>query len=117
MLEWVGAPWGRHAVVHSDGGVTVKLLEVAAGGALSVQRHRLRGERWTVVYGLCRAACWEGGLDVDREQVILGAGDRFEVPVGWTHSLEAFQDTLVLEVIEGVYDPDDIERLSDRYGR
>jgi mannose-6-phosphate isomerase-like protein (cupin superfamily) len=117
MTEWVDAPWGRHRVLYEMPGVTVKVLEVSAGEGLSVQVHRERAESWLVVSGVCRAAAWQGGLDEPHRVGVLGEGRRFWVPKGWTHLLEAIEDTVVLEVCRGRYDPDDIVRLSDRYGR
>ena len=116
-LVWVEAPWGRHAVVDSAPNLTVKLLEVRAGEALSVQKHRERAERWTVLSGLCLAAAWQDGAEPEGGYLTLGPGGRLLVPVGWTHHLVGVEDTLVLELCEGRYEPFDIVRLSDRYGR
>lgn len=116
-VTWTVAPWGRHAVVHSADDRAVKLLDVRIGGQLSVQQHKHRAEQWTVLSGRCEVAAWDGSLDTPHEYRTLGPDGRLTIPVGWTHTLKAVEDTVVLEVIEGRYDPEDIVRLADRYGR
>lgn len=116
-LTWMVKPWGRHAVVYSTASWTVKLLDVRAGEQLSVQKHKHRAERWTVLSGRCEVAAWDGLLDAPHDYQTLGADGRLLIPAGWTHTLKAVEDTLVLEVVEGRYDEFDIVRLVDRYGR
>lgn len=112
---WMPKPWGCHAVVHEADGLAVKVLFVSAGEELSWQTHRLRSEKWTVIAGFCEAGCWQEGEDSSFFH--MQEGDVLFVPKGWVHTVRAIEDTTIVEVIEGVYDEDDIVRLSDRYGR
>ena len=112
---WMSKPWGAHAVIHQGDGWAVKVLFVLAGEELSWQTHRLRSEKWTVIDGLCEAGCWQPGDEPGF--VTLAEGDVLLVPQGWVHTVRAVENTTIVEVIEGVYDEDDIVRLSDRYGR
>ena len=112
---WMRKPWGCHAIIQDGPGFAVKVLFVLAGEELSWQTHRLRSEKWTVIGGLCEAGCWQP--DEEPEFVTLAEGDVLFVPQGWVHTVRAVEDTTIVEVIEGVYDEDDIVRLSDRYGR
>ena len=116
LIEWMDKPWGRHTVIHNnESGWAVKLLDIKAGEALSVQRHKYRSEFWTVLVGSCVAGCWQDGEE--ERWVSLNEGDKFSIPSGHIHGVEAVSDTLILEVIEGQYLDEDIVRISDRYGR
>lgn len=115
-LDWVETPWGRHAVVHNGRSWAVKLLQIGRGQALSVQTHKKRAEKWTVLSGVCNVAAWQG----DRKpswHMLDRQSKPFDIPLGWKHTVEAVDDTVILEVIMGQYDPRDIVRHADRYGR
>ena len=114
-LSWHEKPWGNHVVVHDGRSWAVKILEIRAGEALSVQTHRKRAEKWTVLSGICRAAAWQGERNPPWHT--LETGSQFDIPLGWKHTVEALEDCTILEVIMGKYDEKDIVRHTDRYGR
>lgn len=105
-------PWGAYADVAGTGVSHVKVLVVEPGHRLSLQRHRLRGERWMPLdEGLsARIGDWSGTLEVAR---------LYDVPVGEVHRLQNFgvHPARLVEVMFGVYDEADIVRLADDYDR
>ena len=44
-------PWGSYTVLNKGTGFKVKLVEVAPGKRLSLQKHNYRSEHWVVVEG------------------------------------------------------------------
>jgi mannose-6-phosphate isomerase len=104
-------PWGRfRRYTHGDA-TTVKIITVAAGQALSLQRHHHRDELWVVL---------DPGLQVRIGDEVIDAavGDEFLIPRGTLHRVAAgATDARFLEVAFGRFDEDDIERVEDRYGR
>lgn len=106
-------PWGEFHVLVDDPRFKVKRIDVLAGKRLSYQRHRQRCEHWTVVAGKARVTL-EGKI------VDLVEGGSIEIPQGAAHRVEnPGPDPLTfIEVQRGSYfGEDDIERLSDDFGR
>ena len=106
-------PWGSFTVLDRGGGYQVKRIEVLPGKRLSYQRHAQRAEHWTVVRG--RAL-----FTLDGEERTVSLGESVDIPVGAAHRVENRGDEILLfiEVQRGPYlGEDDIERLSDDYGR
>lgn len=104
-------PWGVFRQYTHDERTTVKLIEVAAGGRLSLQRHVHRDELWVVLEG-------ELQVQVGDRMVLSRPGAEFFIPRGMLHRVEAgARGGRFLEICFGVFDEDDIERLDDAYGR
>ncbi len=104
-------PWGRFRQYTANEPTTVKVITVAAGQRLSLQRHAHRDELWVAL---------DDGLEVRvGDQVISAAeGDEFYVPRGTIHRVGApHARARFLEVAFGTFEEDDIERLDDVYGR
>ncbi len=108
----VERPWGWFESLGSGPGYQVKRLLVRAGHRLSLQRHQHRSEHWLVVSG-------EGWLECAGLQVPAQAGTCLAIPLGAIHRAGAgSSDLLIVEVQQGSWlSEDDIERLSDDYGR
>ncbi len=106
-------PWGDWAVLDAGPGYAVKRIRVAAGGILSLQRHKHRAEQWTVVCGLARVTRNGETFDVrPGESVAIGLGDVHRV------ANPGAAEMVFIEVQTGpVLREDDIERLEDSYGR
>jgi mannose-6-phosphate isomerase-like protein (cupin superfamily) len=104
-------PWGHFTVFALNQPASVKIITVAPGASLSLQRHELRAETWLVL---------DAGLQVvvdDRTWCPL-PGEVVHVPRGATHRMSAStEEVRVLEVVLDPFDEDDIERLDDAYGR
>ncbi|MEU5883233.1 phosphomannose isomerase type II C-terminal cupin domain [Spirillospora sp. NPDC047279] len=104
-------PWGRFERFTLNEASTVKIIHVAPGQRLSLQRHRHRDELWVA---LDAGAVFEvAGRRIEPE-----VGERVLIRAGDTHRMgSAGPAVRVLEVAFGDFDEDDIERLEDAYGR
>jgi mannose-6-phosphate isomerase len=106
-------PWGDYEVIDDEATFKVKRITVEPGQRLSYQRHEHRSEHWFVVMGAGLVTI--DGID---RQVVAGAA--VDVPRGAAHRIQnTGEEPLVfIEVQRGTYfGEDDIERLSDDYGR
>jgi len=105
-------PWGWFRRYTLNQISTVKIISVDPGQNLSEQRHRDREELWVAL---------DDGLRVQIDGVTTDAavGDEFFVPSGAIHRMSCIGQSpcRVLEIAFGIFDEDDIERLSDDYGR
>ncbi len=106
-------PWGRYEPLAGGDRYLVKRIVIRPGGILSLQRHNHRAEHWVVVRGTARVTI---GGDVR----LVGENQSVYVPTGTVHRLEN-PGPEALEIIEvqtgALLSEDDIERLSDAYGR
>jgi mannose-6-phosphate isomerase len=90
-----------------------KLLYVNAGHRLSLQFHREKDESSYVLSGRLRLMRGASADDLREEEV--GPGFAWRVEPGVVHSIEAIEDSVVIEV--STPQLDDVVRLEDRYGR
>jgi mannose-1-phosphate guanylyltransferase/mannose-6-phosphate isomerase len=106
-------PWGAYDSIDAGERFQVKRITVKPGASLSLQRHFNRAEHWIVVKGSAR-------VTVDQSVTLLAENESIYIPLGAVHRLEN-PGKIPLELIEvqsGSYlGEDDIERLSDAYGR
>ncbi len=108
MNEGETRPWGEYEVLAEEPSFKVKIITVNPGQRLSYQRHQHRSEHWYVVDG-------EGLVTRD-----VAAGSTVDVAVGMAHRIQntGSEALVFVEVQRGTYfGEDDIERLSDDYGR
>lgn len=105
-------PWGAYQNLFEAEGFLVKLIEVAPGHRLSLQRHFRREESWIVVSG-------EGVFELDGAERTIAAGAMVRVGIRQTHRVanRASAPLLILELQRGECREDDIERLADDYRR
>lgn len=106
-------PWGRWEVLSETPTHKVKRIVVRPGQRLSYQKHARRGEHWFVVEG-------SGLATLDGRELRLGPGSALDIPLGASHRVACAgpADLVLIEVSIGVYlGEDDIERISDDYGR
>lgn len=104
-------PWGAWRRFAFNEQSTVKIITVAPGGSLSLQRHEHRDEVWHVLDDGLR-------VQIDAQVTDAAAGDEFLITRGQTHRLSSLGPAgRVLEIAFGTFDEDDIERLADDYGR
>lgn len=109
----VDKPWGHEVWWAETGYYAGKLLHVNAGHELSLQVHREKDESCYVLSGRLRLT---RGPDQDRlHKEEIGPGFAWRVEPGTVHSIEALEDSVVIEV--STPHLDDVVRLSDRYGR
>ncbi|MFF0306396.1 phosphomannose isomerase type II C-terminal cupin domain [Streptosporangium sp. NPDC004379] len=104
-------PWGGFERYTLNEQSTVKIIEVAPGQRLSLQRHEHRDELWVA---LDPGAVFE----IDGERIEPAVGDRVLIRAGQTHRLGSSGPAVrIMEIAFGHFDEDDIERLEDSYGR
>ena len=105
-------PWGAYQNLFEAAGFLVKLIEVAPGHRLSLQRHFKREEFWTVVAG-------EGVFELDGVERVIAPGAMVRVGVRQTHRVgnRGEAPLVILELQKGDCAEDDIERLEDDYRR
>lgn len=106
-------PWGMYQTIALDDGYQVKVITVNPGGCLSLQRHQHRSEHWVIIAG-------SPEVTVDDEVSTLSPNTHVFIPVTSIHRLEnkGKKTVKIIEVQVGDYlGEDDIERLSDVYGR
>jgi mannose-1-phosphate guanylyltransferase/mannose-6-phosphate isomerase len=110
----VKRPWGAYTVLELGDGFKVKLVEVKAGKALSLQYHRKRSEHWVVVEGVAK-------IVKGKRSFLFKANESTYIPIGCAHRLiNPLKDkTLkIIEVQAGKYlEEDDIVRLKDDWNR
>lgn len=106
-------PWGNYTVIDVGEGYLIKTIVVNPHQKLSVQRHFHRWEHWIVIEGV--ATILKGDMEF-----LLKTGDSVDISVKEIHSIEnKSNETLkILEIQMGdLIAENDIERLSDIYGR
>jgi mannose-6-phosphate isomerase-like protein (cupin superfamily) len=109
----VEKPWG-HEIWWADTDVYAgKLLHVDASHKLSLQLHREKDETSYLLSGRLRLA--RGPSTDDLKEQEIGPGHAWRVQPGTIHTIEAIEDSVVLEV--STPHLDDVVRLQDRYGR
>ena len=104
----VGRPWGWWRVLSDEPGSKVKELTILPGRSLSMQRHRMRDEVWTVVEGSCTIVL---GM---REVVLKPDGNSLTIRAETWHRAFNPHDVpcQVVEVQRGYScDENDIERM------
>lgn len=117
----VERPWGWFETLidappssppDGRGGYAVKRLWISPRCRISLQRHHHRSEHWVVVSG-------EGWLECEGSSIPAEVGTHLAIPQGAIHRARAGAlDLLIVEVQQGSWlSEDDIERLSDDYGR
>ncbi|MFT3863171.1 MAG: cupin [Solirubrobacterales bacterium] len=112
-VKRVEKPWGAEEWWAQTDAYAGKLLHVKAGHRLSLQLHKEKDESSYLLSGrllLLRGA----GLD-DLHEEEIGPGFAWRVKPGTVHTIEAIEDSTVLEV--STPHLDDVVRLEDRYGR
>jgi len=106
-------PWGTYKALDIGDGYQVKVIEVAPGGRLSLQKHFKRSEHWVVIKGAPT-------ITVGKKTEQLSVNTSVFIPVETVHRLENFTDqpAAIIEVQVGAYlGEDDIVRLEDVYHR
>lgn len=105
-------PWGNYRILDQGEITCVKVLRVYPKKQLSLQTHKLRKEVWFPTTTGLQAIIGEELID-------LLPFERYEIEAGTPHRLiNPTEVTLeVIELMLGVYDEEDIERLEDDFGR
>jgi mannose-6-phosphate isomerase len=109
----VSKPWGSELwYAHTDR-YAGKILRVNAGQRLSVQYHREKDETSFLLSGRVKVS--QGPSVEQMREREIGPGEAWRSEPNVVHTIEALEDSVVLEVSSP--ELDDIVRLDDRYGR
>lgn len=109
-------PWGAWEVlaVREENGeqVVEKKITITPDGILSLQSHKFRREKWTVLSGKIR-------VTRDDEIIDLETGQSIDIPQGAKHRMaNPFDDIATVHEIQmGQCMESDIIRYEDKYGR
>lgn len=105
-------PWGQFQQFVCNETVTVKIITVAPGRRLSLQKHRHRDEMWHVLDLPLL-------VEVNDRTWTASPGEPVWVPRNAVHRISnPFREPArLLEIAFGDFDEADIERVQDDYGR
>lgn len=109
----VQRPWGTYETIAVGKNYQVKRIIVFPDQSLSLQKHKLRSEHWTVVAG-------RGLVNLDENLFELSTNESTYIPAGSKHRLSNKTEEIleIIEVQTGTYlGEDDIIRYDDIYGR
>jgi mannose-6-phosphate isomerase len=109
----VEKPWGYELWWAETPHYAGKILHVEAGHRLSLQMHREKDESSYLLSGRLRLTRGPSAEELTTEEI--GPGFTWRVEPGTVHTIEALEDSDVLEV--STPHLDDVVRLSDPYGR
>jgi mannose-6-phosphate isomerase-like protein (cupin superfamily) len=112
-MEGDSRPWGSFEVLADTPTYKVKRLTVEPGQRLSYQRHAFRAEHWFVVAG-------DALVTLEGIEHVVATNEAIDIPMGAAHRIgnKGSEPLVFIEVQHGSYfGEDDIERLSDDYGR
>jgi quercetin dioxygenase-like cupin family protein len=112
-LKRVEKPWGEEIWFAETDRYAGKLLRIDAGQQLSVQYHERKDETSYLLSGRLRLLQGPSADALAGREVAAGAAWRNEP--GQVHSIEAIEDSVVIEVSSP--EVGDVVRLADRYGR
>jgi len=109
----VEKPWGHELWWAQTDAYAGKLLHVNTGHRLSLQFHHEKDETSYVLSG--RLLLTRGTSTESLREEEVGPGFAWRVEPGVVHSIEAIEDSVIVEV--STPQLDDVVRLEDRYGR
>ena len=109
----VDKPWGHELWFARTERYAGKLLHVRAGQRLSVQYHERKDETSYLLSG--RLLLSKGPDTESMSTGELEAGAAWRNEPGQVHTIEALEDSVVVEV--STPELDDVVRVSDDYGR
>jgi mannose-6-phosphate isomerase len=109
----VEKPWGHELWFARTERYAGKLLHVRAGKRLSVQYHERKDETSYLLSGSLLLSKGPDAESMTTGELVAGAAWRNEP--GQVHTIEALEDSVVVEV--STPELDDVVRVSDDYGR
>jgi mannose-6-phosphate isomerase len=109
----VDKPWGYEVWWAHTEHYAGKLLHVDAGHRLSLQKHREKDETSYLLSGRLLLTRGPSADQLITEEI--GPGFSWRVEPGVVHTIEALEDSVVIEA--STPQVDDVVRLQDRYGR
>jgi mannose-6-phosphate isomerase len=109
----VDKPWGHEVWYAMTDRYVGKILHVEAGHRLSLQFHEVKDESSYLLSG--RIRLFRGESAESLTETVIEPGGTWRNQPGEVHTIEALEDSDVLEV--STPEVDDVVRISDSYGR
>jgi mannose-6-phosphate isomerase len=109
----VAKPWGYEVWYALTERYAGKILHVERGHRLSLQFHERKDESCYLLSG--QLLLIRGPSPEQLDETVLDTGAAWRNQPGDVHTIEALEDSDVLEV--STPDLDDVVRLTDKYGR
>lgn len=106
-------PWGYEIWFAQNEDYAGKVLFIKKGHRYSLQYHEKKRESQYIYCG--QAKLTFGTEQNNLKEMILQAGDKFDVLPYLIHRVEALEDTTIFEV--STPELDDVVKLADDYGR
>ena len=118
-MKKVNKPWGSFTDFYHTDDKHIKIIEIDDNARLSLQSHKKRGERWTVVEGIVLVTLIKMKEYMHiRNYQVLEAGSSCYIANGWIHRMQAINGPAkVMEIADGKFDEKDIKRYEDDYDR
>jgi mannose-6-phosphate isomerase len=113
LPQKIDKPWGHELWWALTEAYAGKILHVERGHRLSLQFHQQKDESAYLLNGRLRLS--KGPSEGELETVELGPGATWRNVPGEVHTIEAIEDSDILEV--STPELDDVVRLTDNYGR
>jgi len=113
LPRYVDKPWGHELWFALTDHYCGKILSVSAGHRLSLQYHERKDESSYILSG--RVILTRGPSVEELSDTEVGQGFVWRNEPGEIHTIEALEDTQVLEV--STPEVDDVVRIQDNYGR
>lgn len=111
-MERIEKPWGYEEIWAKTDKYVGKFLMIRRPHKLSFQYHEKKEETIRLIQGSMELEIEKG---IERDKILMKAGDVFHISPGMRHRMIAVQDCIVLEV--STPELDDVIRLEDDYGR
>lgn len=106
-------PWGSENLIFSNERYSFKEIKMSRGHKCSLQYHQKKHEAFYVLSGKIRFTFGEQLTSL--QEIEMGPGDFYVIPVGLIHRMEGLEDSVYLEA--STSELDDVIRLEDSYGR
>jgi len=106
-------PWGKYINLFKGKNFLLKELVINSKSSISLQKHKHRDEKWTVVSGKCK-------VTINNKKFKIQEADSVLVPRGAVHRIENLYNSpvVIAEVQMGsLLKETDIIRYADQYGR
>ncbi len=108
-----GKAWGETIKIAGEKHWSVHILKIKKGGFSSKHRHKAKINIFYVISGRLQVTIFRGRtiLNPMDDVTILTASERMTIPVDLDHKFEALEDTVCVEIYEGICVDEDIQRI------
>ena len=100
--------WGEEVVVHNDQNYCTKILNLKRGGECSLHMHLEKHETFWVLSGEVEIELF---FNLERNRLILKAGESIDIPARMGHKFKALQPSTLIEASNYDREEEDIIRI------